>query len=155
MCFFRATGEEELHLESRTRITKPFLMYSTVLLMFHTWRHTWPTCLETCWLFTRAWVVETFEFSTLNFERFLAWANVQYTQKSRCLPGSRCLYRWQLWKPLTLGSPTDSIALSHCTVLSVCLKCRPLLWKWKREHRHRGSHVIRNFTVMVKSQSGS
>lgn len=39
-----------------------------------------------------------------------------------------------LWNPPTFGRPTDSMALSHWTVLSVCLKCSPLLWRPKQEY---------------------
>lgn len=40
-----------------------------------------------------------------------------------------------LCSALTLGSPTDSMARSHCTVLSVCLKCSPLFWGHNEEEK--------------------
>lgn len=51
-----------------------------------------------------------------------------------------------LWNAPTFGRPTDSMALSHWTVLSVCLKCSPLLWRPKQQYT-----VFKDRTSWMKS----
>ena len=60
---------------------------------------------------------------------------------------------------LTLGRPTDSIALSHWTVLSVCLKWRPVRWR-QTDVLDPGTHphthtIISKVTLASRGQLSS
>lgn len=96
------------------------------------WNNLWyfPPCLAAVlswgWL-ARHWTRQLLHRDTVSYYWFMCVLVCLFS-------GKPCQGSPFLWSPPTFGRPTDSMALSHWTVLSVCLKCSPLLWRPKQQY---------------------